>query len=198
MLCGQTSCGCAFFSSTLNISVDSNGLVTLEQAEFTDLTGALADIAQLQAEMLAAQSDITALETAMGTAESSIDRLDEMQTGFAAASSGTTSGTTALTIVTDTTPTLAVAGQLFVDGRAIFTKTVSSDVFQLTARINAGSASTPGRDLSGESTGWCTALALTAISAGTSPTVDIQLQRLSGTGTASVASASLRWWYLPN
>jgi hypothetical protein len=191
--CRESVCGCRFVSTTLDIT-QIGGVVTLEQAEFTDLAGALADIAALEAAMTTAQADIAALETDMGTAEAAIARFDAMTGSSASSNTGTTSGTTALTIVTTTTPTLAATGLILMEGRVVFSKTVSTDVFQLAGRINAVSAATAGRDTSGAAAGWCTAFAgPTSVAGGSTPTLDIQLSRVSGTGTAT-----LRWWFLPS
>lgn len=198
MLCRPAACGCKFVSSSLNISVDANGVVTLEQAEFTDITEMQADIAALEAIVADMQGDLSAAGTDLATLVASITRLDGMIAGQATAATGTTSGTTALTVITSTLATVPDAGVLFVWGASFYNKTVATDVFSVTCRINAGVGATGGRDLGGASTGWATGMAFTTISAGTAPTVDLQLTRVSGTGTATTPSSALRWLFLPS
>lgn len=198
MLCQPAACGCSFFSSTLNISIDSNGLVTIEQAEFTDIAEMQADIAALEAIVADMQGDLSSAGTDLATLITSVDRLDQLVGGSASANSGTTSGTTALTVATATLPTLAYAGQLFGWCAIAYSKTVSSDVFGVSARINGATAATGGADRAGAAAGWSTANAgPISVSAGTAPTVDTQLTRASGTGTATVTSAVVRWLFVP-
>lgn len=199
MLCQPAACGCKFFSTTLNISIDANGVVTLEQAEFTDISEMQADIAALEAIVADMQGDLSSAGTDLATLIASVARLDGMQTGSASAATGTTSGTTPLVVATATLSTVADAGILFAWAACLYSKTVAGDVFAVTARINGSSGATGGRDLTAATTGWATGNAgPTSISGGTAPTVDIALTRISGSGTATASSAVVRYLFLPS
>lgn len=63
MICGPTGCGCAFESSTLNVTRNGD-VITLEQAEFTSITTLQTDVAALKVDMLDAQGDIVAVDAA--------------------------------------------------------------------------------------------------------------------------------------
>ncbi len=63
MICGSPTCGCAFESSTLNVTRVGD-VITLEQAQFTDITALQIDVAALKVDMAAAQGDIVAVDAA--------------------------------------------------------------------------------------------------------------------------------------
>jgi hypothetical protein len=199
-ICGSQACACALTSATLAVS--GNGTPgspwVIEQAEFSDITALQVAVDNLEATAAALTSDVTALQTLTASQTTSISRLDAMEDGASAATSGTTSGSTPLTVETFTFAPLPFAGHIWVYAAAIFTKTVSTDVFSLTTRVNGATHASPSQDRSGAAAGSLATIGgPSAGSAATTPTVDMQLTRAAGTGTATVTSATLRWLFLP-
>lgn len=199
-ICGSQSCACALRSDTLTVTgAGTPGSPwVIEQAEFTDITALQNAVDNLEASVAVLLSDVSALQVLTTDHATAIARLDAMQSGSISASSGTTSGTTPLTIDSTSLSTVPVAGVLFLWGAAIYSKTVSTDVFQVSTRINGVAHATAMRDQANGTAGVLTMGGPTAISASTAPSIDYQLTRISGTGTATVASATLRWLFLPS
>ena len=200
-ICGSQSCGCALTSSSLTVSgAGTPGSPWIvEQVGFTDLTQLQVDVDNLEALVSVLQADMAAQQTLTTSHTSSISRLDEHRTAFDSGTAVTTVGTTPLVVASSSFTSLTHAGQILTMGMASFTKTVSSDVFYVQCRINAAGASGAGQDRSGAATGWACAFGgPTAVSAGTSPTVDVILTRVGGTGTATTTSGVVRAWFIPN
>ena len=202
MLCGPaTACGCAFTSTTLNISVDANGLVTIEQAEFTEITAMQAAIDTLETQMIAVLADIATLETDVAAAQADADRLDILQSSTLTASGvGPTSGATELTLLSQAFSAFGVAGRLIFGGHASYTKTVTTDVFDVFANYDGVDVSR-GIDRTQLSSGWSAATASASVAASDTPTISLRLARSSGTGTATTVASTnacrLWWIFIP-
>lgn len=202
MLCGDRSCGCAFVSSTLNISVDDQGVVTLEQAEFTEITAMQAAIDTLETQMTAALADITDLQADVVAAQADADRLDILQSSTLTASAvGPTSGATALTLLSQAFSAFGVAGRILFGGHAAYTKTVTTDVFDVFATYD-GTQISRAIDRTQLSSGWASAIGSASVAASDTPTISIQLARSSGTGTATTVASTnacrLWWIFIPS
>ncbi len=205
MLCPPASaCGCAFQSSTLNITVDADGTWHIEQAQFTDIAAMQADIAALKAWQTTATGQISALETSSGTHAAAITRFDAMaasnvlQSGLGV---GPTVTTTPLVIASATIGPFNTAGTVVWGGHAVYTKTVATDTFSGFARHD-GTSRGRGTDFTQLLSGWVSATTARALAATDAPVIDFALARNGGTGTATTLSVSvaggLFWMFIPN
>lgn len=135
MACSPKGCNCSFQSETLTISVDG-GVVTIEQAEFTDITEMQDDIAALQAAVAALTTTVSdgfAAQTAALAAAVAF-REPVRLTGTATARAAQT----ALLVTNSVSiPAETYARYVIVDITTHVSKTVAADVVSVRARYNA-------------------------------------------------------------
>lgn len=204
MLCVASACGCAFESSTLNITIGPDGEVIFEQAEFTDLAALSTDVATLQGQMTTALADIATLISSVATNGAAITRLDAMRAGVVQQSGsgvGPSSGAAHLVVATASPGPFGYAGVLHWGGHAVYTKTVGTDTFDVHARDD-GNNRARGADRTQLTAGWASAATAMAVTATDDPTIDITIVRNAGTGTATTGATTrdgaLWWVFIPN